>query len=165
MRPMSCATAERRWATPARCLPSPSRISRTTSSAASFRGSTKAQKPTGGQALYQRFCANCHGSNGLGGRVHKDIVEEANEGADELLETVRKGHGGSAYGERDEYMPAWTSAQLSNDDVTAIAAYLRTLPGKVDTKSGSGGSSGGGGSGGGGDDDDDHHHDDDDDDD
>ncbi len=84
--------------------------------------------PTGGQALYVRYCANCHGADAQGGRVEQGVTHEAREGSDEISEKVRDGHGGANYGARTKYMPAWTTGELSDADVAAIASYLVTLP-------------------------------------
>jgi mono/diheme cytochrome c family protein len=84
----------------------------------------EATKPTTGEGLYVRFCGNCHGADAWGGRVGKGLTDEL----DELREAVRDGHGGSRFGERDEYMPAWTSSALANPDIALIEAYLPSLP-------------------------------------
>jgi mono/diheme cytochrome c family protein len=76
--------------------------------------------PTDGATLYTRYCANCHGADALGGRVGEDIAGEA----DDVGEKVREGHGGTHYADRTEYMPRWTSSELSNADVAAIESYL-----------------------------------------
>lgn len=80
--------------------------------------------PTDGQALYVRYCGNCHGADAQGGRVGEDITHET----DELEEKVREGHGGTNYAARTKYMPAWSTGELSDAEVAAIEAYVRTLP-------------------------------------
>ena len=105
------------------------------------------ERPADGAGLYGRFCANCHGQDALGGRSGKDLLEEVGEGAGEVLEAVREGHGGSNYGKRTSYMPAWSSSELSSAEVTKIVDYLTTLAPASPT-------------GGGGDDDDDDKDDD-----
>lgn len=82
-----------------------------------------APKPTTGQGLYGRFCGNCHGGDAQGGRVGKDITRET----DEIHEAVREGHHVGQYAD-DEYMPAWSDAELTRAEVTLIAQYLATLP-------------------------------------
>jgi mono/diheme cytochrome c family protein len=84
----------------------------------------EAPKPTDGEGLYTRFCGNCHGANGWGGRVEQDVQHEA----DEALETVRDGEGDSKFWDRTEYMPEWNAQQLTDDEVAKIEAYLSTLP-------------------------------------
>jgi mono/diheme cytochrome c family protein len=82
-----------------------------------------AAKPTTGPELYGRFCENCHGANGRSGRVAKNIVREANA----IARIVRTGHGGSSYGSRGSYMPSWTTAELTDAEVTAIRTYVTGL--------------------------------------
>lgn len=88
-----------------------------------------AEKPTTGAELYERFCTHCHGADAKSGRVGKNVAKEAGEGANEIREHVRQGHGGTDYGDRKEYMPAWPVSELTNPEVDAIAAYLKTLSG------------------------------------
>ncbi len=88
----------------------------------------RAPRPTDGAGLYGRFCANCHGADAAGGRVG----ESPKEDRDEIAEKVREGKGGTSYGSTKKYMPAWTSAQLSDAEVALIADYLATLPGGDD---------------------------------
>lgn len=83
--------------------------------------------PQTGLALYARYCGNCHGVDGISGRVGEDTVKEAREGLDEVMEIVREGEGGMDYAARTKFMPAWTSAQLSDANVALIAAYLASL--------------------------------------
>lgn len=83
-----------------------------------------APKPTTGDGLYTRFCGNCHGASAQGGRVGKDITREH----DELAEAVREGHHTGAYGDRTEYMPAWSRTEISDAELALIGGYLATLP-------------------------------------
>lgn len=80
-------------------------------------------KPTDGEGLYLDYCRNCHGVDAAGGEVEKDIRFEVGE----ALEKVRQGEGGTNYGARLNYMPSWTSEELSDDDVAAIVAYVQSL--------------------------------------
>ncbi len=77
--------------------------------------------PTDGEALYVRFCGNCHGPEGKNGRADKDVD---GEDAEEIFEAAREGHGHNRYSDAEEYMPAWTTAELSDAQLEAIAAYL-----------------------------------------
>lgn len=86
-----------------------------------------APKPTTGEGLYVRFCGNCHGANAQGGRVGQDITHEIEE-LDEVFEKVREGHHDGEYGERTEYMPAWTEGEITDAEIELIAAYVSTLP-------------------------------------
>ena len=95
-------------------------------------------KPEDGRGLYERYCGNCHGEGARGGRVEKDLTEEAQEEPEDLLEKVREGEGGTSYGEREEYMPAWAKDELSDADVAAIVAYVQGLPREGDEDEDSG---------------------------
>jgi mono/diheme cytochrome c family protein len=88
----------------------------------------EAQKPTRGEALYVRFCGNCHGVDARSGRVDEDIASEAAEEPEEIFEAIREGHGGLRYGDREEFMPSWSSPELTDEEVALIAAYLATFP-------------------------------------
>lgn len=85
-------------------------------------------KPTDGAGLYTRYCGNCHGGDAQGGRVGQDLTHEVHEEPDEFVEKVREGEGGTEYGARTEYMPAWSAEELTDGDVGLIVAYLQTLP-------------------------------------
>ena len=78
--------------------------------------------PDDGEALYVRFCGNCHGAEGRGGRADEDL---AGEDEDEIFEKAREGHGGARYGEAHKYMPSWTAQELTDAQLHAIAEYLR----------------------------------------
>ena len=80
-------------------------------------------KPTTGQALYNTYCANCHGANARGGIVGEGIRGEG----DEFLSIIRSGHGGTNYSNRGSYMPAWSATEISNADVQLMIQYVNTL--------------------------------------
>jgi mono/diheme cytochrome c family protein len=80
-------------------------------------------RPIDGAGLYLRFCGNCHGEGADGGRVGQDVRGEA----DEVLEAVREGRGGTEYGNRQEYMPSWSAAELSDAELAAIGDHLTSL--------------------------------------
>lgn len=84
---------------------------------------SRAPHPTDGLSLYNRFCSTCHGKDARGGPSDKEILEETNK----FREQVREGEGGKNYGDREEYMPAWTSSQLSDDEIDRMSAYVRRL--------------------------------------
>lgn len=86
----------------------------------------QAPKPTDGAGLFARFCANCHGSDGRGGEVNVDVVEEAQDKPEEVLETVREGEGVSA-AERFEYMPKFSQDDLTDAEVNKITQFLLSL--------------------------------------
>jgi mono/diheme cytochrome c family protein len=81
-------------------------------------------QPTDGQGLYLDYCRNCHGTDARGGVTGVDISDKEYNDA---LEKVRVGEGGTDYGSRDMYMPAFPASRLSDADVRAIADYIGTL--------------------------------------
>jgi mono/diheme cytochrome c family protein len=86
----------------------------------------------GGEKLYSRYCAGCHGEDGrgaahtfmphVGNLAKKDYIEFL---PDSYLFTVIA-DGGAAVG-KNAYMPAW-KAKLSEDEIKDVIAYIRTLP-------------------------------------
>ncbi|PZR11921.1 MAG: hypothetical protein DI536_16460 [Archangium gephyra] len=85
------------------------------------------EMPTDGQGLYTRFCGNCHGVNGSGGRSDEDIFKDAADEPEEIEEAVREGHGRNKFSDAESYMPAWRRDELSAAQVKAITDYLRTV--------------------------------------
>ncbi len=82
-----------------------------------------APKPADGKGLYTRFCANCHGADARGGRTGKNIRLELGE----VTQLVRLGHGGTSYGARTSYMPAWPATAITDAELTLIRNYVGTL--------------------------------------
>lgn len=82
-----------------------------------------APKPTTGADLYTRFCNNCHGATATGGRVGKNIKREINN----MNQIVRAGHGGTNYGARTSYMPAWSADTLTDADLNLLRTYISGL--------------------------------------
>ena len=82
-----------------------------------------AEKPTTGPELYGRFCQNCHGTNGRSGRVGKNIVREVNN----MASIVRNGHGGTSYGSRTSYMPAFSKDAITDAELALIKTYVSSL--------------------------------------
>jgi mono/diheme cytochrome c family protein len=80
-------------------------------------------QPTTGQGLYEDYCGNCHGPDGSGGAVAENILEEPAE----ALEQVREGDGGTNYGARSEFMPAFADDRLTNAEFQSIMDYLLAL--------------------------------------
>ena len=96
--------------------------------------------PAGGQTLYAQLCASCHGALGRGdGVVSNELLLRPRDfalnafkfdtdadwerGTDvDLANVIRNGP--AAYG-GSSLMPPWSS--LSDDDVAALVAYIRTL--------------------------------------
>lgn len=79
-------------------------------------------RPVEGADLYKTFCGNCHGVGRLNGPAAFSLV-----GRGSSLSDVRRGHNTSSYGSRRNYMPKWTTGELSDAEVAAIDAYLFTL--------------------------------------
>jgi mono/diheme cytochrome c family protein len=86
---------------------------------------------TRGKELFIRYCSGCHGEDGrgeaktfrpsVGNLAVKELMEQV---SDEYLFTVIQ-KGGAAVG-KNAAMPAW-SAQLGDDDIRDIVAFVRTL--------------------------------------
>lgn len=84
-------------------------------------------QPTDGEGLYTDYCGNCHGVDGLGGSIGLGVVDLVDE-ADDILETAREGEGGAdSLLIRTAYMPAFSDAQLSNDELAEIEDYVSGL--------------------------------------
>jgi mono/diheme cytochrome c family protein len=77
--------------------------------------------PSDGAGLYARLCINCHGSNGHNGRIFENIA-----GSDEVSARVRAGHQANNVAS-GEYMPAFTTAQLSDAQLALLADYVAGL--------------------------------------
>ncbi len=71
---------------------------------------------TGGKAAFDRICMGCHGPEGVGG-IGPRLVP-FNKDNRELFAIVREGSG---------QMPALSAADISDDEVAAVAEYLRSL--------------------------------------
>ena len=84
-----------------------------------------------GREIFLRYCSGCHGEDGrgeaktfrpnVGNLAVKPLMDEL---SDEYLFTVIK-KGGAAVG-KNAAMPAW-SAQLGDDDIRDVVAFVRTL--------------------------------------
>lgn len=86
-------------------------------------------QPTTGEGLYLDYCANCHGADALGGVVGQDLDEKT---FTDILTQVREGDGDNNYALRDMYMPSWTNAELSDEEVQRISEYVSTVSGGSD---------------------------------
>ena len=85
-----------------------------------------------GGALFQTYCAGCHGPDGRGGAhtfmphvdtlTKKGYIEQV---PDEYLEYVIL-EGGAAVG-KSSYMPSWKS-KLKGKDVQDLIAFIRSFP-------------------------------------
>ena len=76
--------------------------------------------------LYWDYCASCHGAEAKGGAVFHDLLHEADK-PDVILQYVRNGVGGSDYGDRLKYMPAWTEDAITDAQVQGIIEHLQSL--------------------------------------
>jgi mono/diheme cytochrome c family protein len=85
-----------------------------------------------GERLYFTFCTECHGVDGRGSwraalfLIRPGDLTKAAEQPERYLFDIIK-HGGSAIGRPG--MPAF-GAQLGDDDIKTLVAYLHTLDGK-----------------------------------
>jgi copper transport protein len=83
-----------------------------------------------GKASYQRFCANCHGTDGKGGPGN-DLVPPSPDltGTDwkhgstdgEIFNTIKNGVG------PDFNMAAWGAQGFSDEDIWNVVNYVRSL--------------------------------------
>jgi mono/diheme cytochrome c family protein len=81
-------------------------------------------KPTTGAGLYKDYCENCHGPDALGGVTMRPI---ANEPVNTFIMDSRAGHHPGDFGNRREYMPKWTAAELSDAELRSIFMYVDGL--------------------------------------
>ncbi len=83
----------------------------------------QAEKPGDGAGLFARFCANCHDVDGSGGRAEKTvIIDEAT-----IRAIVRSGHGGDAFGNATQYMPAFDTDLITDAELDLIVEHIGTL--------------------------------------
>ncbi|MFO7277474.1 MAG: cytochrome c [Pseudomonadota bacterium] len=87
-----------------------------------------------GEKLYRVYCTQCHGLQGNGKginaahlsvqpRDHTDTAEMSARTDDDLFKAIKEG--GKAVN-KSVLMPSW-KANLSDEDVRALVAYLREL--------------------------------------
>lgn len=80
-------------------------------------------QPTSGEALFADYCAACHGSDANGGPTMRSIRNET--AAIERL--VRAGHDLGSFEARREFMPRWSTGELSDDELQSISVYIESL--------------------------------------
>lgn len=76
--------------------------------------------PLPGQSLYERYCAGCHGFNGISTYVHSPsfaLGETLQKGDADLLHSMLRGKG---------EMPNWDD-KFSYGDLAGVLQYVRTL--------------------------------------
>jgi mono/diheme cytochrome c family protein len=78
-------------------------------------------RATTGEGLYNDLCKTCHGAEGMNGRAPKAAKGAAPAA---ITAIVRAGHSGMDYG-NEEYMPAWSTAELSDAELQLIITYLQ----------------------------------------
>ncbi|WP_347246495.1 c-type cytochrome [Thermogutta sp.] len=81
---------------------------------------------TRGQALFERWCAGCHGKDGSGPEApalnHPNLLQTASD--DFLVETIRRGRRGTNM--EGFASPSLNHPVLSDQEIEAIVAYIRT---------------------------------------
>jgi len=92
------------------------------SAVASARGPSRApsRSPLAGQVLYEKYCAGCHGFNGISAYVHSPsfALGERLEKADgELMRSLLRGKG---------EMPNWDD-KFSREQLQDVLRFVRTL--------------------------------------
>lgn len=80
-------------------------------------------QPTGGQALYADYCANCHGADGKGGPTMRAITNEVGK----VLTQVRSGKNVGKFEMRRDYMPAFPAGDISDSELMLIRDYVDSL--------------------------------------
>jgi mono/diheme cytochrome c family protein len=84
-------------------------------------------KPTTGQALFEDYCANCHGADGKGGPTTRDITNTVEALSTLVPMQVRAGAHAGMFEMLIEYMPAQDASVLTDADLMMIATYVDTL--------------------------------------
>jgi len=90
---------------------------------AAARGVSRAPAPTpvAGQALYEKYCAGCHGFNGISAYVHSPsfaLGERLEKSDGELMRSLLRGKG---------EMPNWDD-KFSREQLQDALRFVRTLP-------------------------------------
>jgi mono/diheme cytochrome c family protein len=80
-------------------------------------------QPTTGKALYDDYCANCHGADGKGGPTTRNIINEVGK----VLMQVRSGKNVGKFDPRRDYMPAFPTSDISDAELTLIHDYVDSL--------------------------------------
>jgi mono/diheme cytochrome c family protein len=80
-------------------------------------------QPTAAKALYDDYCANCHGADGKGGPTMRDITNEVGK----VLTQVRSGKNVGKFAMRRDYMPAFPPADISDAELALIRDYVNSL--------------------------------------
>lgn len=78
-----------------------------------------------GQSIYSKFCAGCHGFNGISAYVHSPsfaLGEALEKGDAELMISLLRGKG---------EMPNWDD-KFSREELVEVLRFVRTLPAKYE---------------------------------
>ena len=78
-------------------------------------------RPETGEELFQVYCANCHGVAGSGnGYARSSVRGELGE----FGEAIREGEGRYYY-DRRNYMPRWSSYEITSSEIRLMKDYIR----------------------------------------
>jgi mono/diheme cytochrome c family protein len=77
-------------------------------------------QPTTGKALFDDYCANCHGADGKGGPTMRNIVNEVQN----VLKEVRSGKSVGQYQMRHDSMPKFSTMRISDSELNLIHDYV-----------------------------------------
>lgn len=80
-------------------------------------------QPTTGKALYDDYCASCHGADAKGGPTMRSLINEV----DKVLTQVRSGKNVGKFAMRRDYMPAFPVGDISDAELKLIRDYVDSL--------------------------------------
>lgn len=84
---------------------------------------------TSGEAIFQTYCANCHGRDARGGMSGQPLFNA--QGVVTPPDTfdlwVRWGQDDGFYDNRSSYMPRWNQWEISESQLASLRLYLKTL--------------------------------------
>lgn len=83
----------------------------------------RAAKVRAGMLKYESICRLCHHRSGIGGKFTPPIAGKTEEGVQTLLKLYRSG---VQMGPLTNLMAPW-AAELSDEDISNLAAYVATL--------------------------------------
>ena len=83
----------------------------------------KPPQPTTGKALYDDYCASCHGADAKGGPTMRPLTNEVGK----VLTQVRSGKNVGKFAMRRDYMPAFPSSDISDAELMLIRDYVDSL--------------------------------------
>jgi len=77
-------------------------------------------QPTTGQALFNDYCANCHGADGKGGPTTRPLAGEGKN----VLKLVREGHNIGQYDKRHDSMPKFSTMRITDPELNLILEHV-----------------------------------------